>query len=188
VPGWTRHGEATTLAHESYALPDGAVVVEIGSFLGCSAVLLAGARKLRGSGKVHCIDPFDASGDEFSVPIYRTIRGFRKATLRERFDKYVERAGVSDFVQVHPGLACLIGQDGREVYLRQKTFQTLLFLLEQRHRVVSKDEIAAKIWPDTALDAVRGRDRSDTTAPRPASVRAASRTARSTSAAVSSKK
>jgi MMP 1-O-methyltransferase len=105
VPGWTRHAEAITLAHESYALPDGAVVVEIGSFLGCSAVLLAGARKLRGSGKVHCIDPFDASGDAFSVPIYRTIRGLRKATLRERFDKYVERAGVSDFIQVHPGLA-----------------------------------------------------------------------------------
>jgi methyltransferase family protein len=105
VPGWTRHDEAITLAHESYALPDRAVIVEIGSFLGCSAVLLAGARKLRGSGKVHCIDPFDASGDAFSVPIYRTIRGFSRASLRERFDRYVARAGLSDWVEVHPGLA-----------------------------------------------------------------------------------
>lgn len=105
VPGWTRHGEAITLAHESYALPDGAVVVEIGSFLGCSAVLLAGARKLRGSGKVHCIDPFDGSGDAFSVPIYRAIRGLRGGTLRERFDRYVDRAGLSDWVEVHSGLA-----------------------------------------------------------------------------------
>lgn len=105
VPGWTRHGEAIALAHESYALSDGAVVVEIGSFLGCSAVLLAGARKLRGSGKVHCIDPFDASGDAFSVPIYQAIRGFRDAPLRKRFDHYVGRAGLSDWVEVHPGLA-----------------------------------------------------------------------------------
>jgi predicted O-methyltransferase YrrM len=105
VPGWTRHAEAIALAHQSYALPDGAVVVEIGSFLGCSAILLAGARKLRGSGKVHCIDPFDGSGDAFSVPIYRTIRGLQKASLRERFDRYLARAGLSDWVSVHPGLA-----------------------------------------------------------------------------------
>ena len=33
---------------------------QIGSFLGCSTVLLAGARRLRGSGRVHAVDPFDA--------------------------------------------------------------------------------------------------------------------------------
>ena len=69
IPSWTRGTEAVALARASESLPNGAVIVEIGAFLGCSAVLLAGARKLRGSGKVPCIDPFDASGDAISVPI-----------------------------------------------------------------------------------------------------------------------
>jgi tetratricopeptide (TPR) repeat protein/DNA-binding winged helix-turn-helix (wHTH) protein len=54
-------------------------------------------------------------------------------------------------IQVRQDLGCLIGPDGQEVYLRPKTFQTLLFLLEQRHRVVSKDEIVTRVWPDTAV-------------------------------------
>src|SRR5262249_55192493 len=86
IPGGTRADEALALARPSRALPQDAVIVEIGSFLGRSAVVLAGARKLRGSGKVHCVDPFDASGDAFSVPIYREIRDAEDAPLRRRFD------------------------------------------------------------------------------------------------------
>jgi len=54
-------------------------------------------------------------------------------------------------LEVRPDLGCLRRPDGEEVYLRPKTFQTLLFLLDQRHRVVTKDDIAAQIWPDTAV-------------------------------------
>ena len=54
-------------------------------------------------------------------------------------------------IQVRPDLGCLIAPDGQELYLRPKAFQTLLFLLEQRHRVVTKDEIVARVWPDTAV-------------------------------------
>ena len=54
-------------------------------------------------------------------------------------------------LDVRPDLGCLKRPDGEEVYLRPKTFQTLLLLLEQRHRVVTKDEIAAGVWPDTAV-------------------------------------
>ena len=53
-------------------------------------------------------------------------------------------------LEVRPDLGCL-RRDGEEIYLRPKTLQTLLFLLDQRHRVVSKDEIAAEVWPDTAV-------------------------------------
>lgn len=102
VPGWARGEEAVALAQASYALPENAVVVELGSFLGCSAVLLAGARRVRGSGRVHCIDPFDASGDAFSVPIYREIETSGKSTLRARFERNLRRAGVREWVEVHP--------------------------------------------------------------------------------------
>jgi len=105
VPGWIRGSEAIRLAHVAFALPPPAVVVEIGSFLGCSTVLLAGARKLRGSGKVLSIDPFDASGDVFSVPIYEAIRGEEPRPLRTRFERNLARAGVSDWVDVQQGKA-----------------------------------------------------------------------------------
>lgn len=103
IPGWTRGDEAVALARASYASPDGAVIVEIGSFLGCSAALLAGARKLRGSGKVHCVDAFDTSGDVFSVPIYRAHRDSRPVSLRQRFDENIRFAGLTEWVEVHPG-------------------------------------------------------------------------------------
>ena len=105
VAGWTRDAEAVRLAQTSFDLPDEAIVVELGSFLGCSSVLLAGARKLRGSGKVHCIDPFDGSGDAFSTPIYRTIQDHRSLSLRDRFERNLERAGVREWVEVHQARA-----------------------------------------------------------------------------------
>lgn len=113
VPGWTRGREAITLAQVSSSLPDDAVVVEIGSFLGCSAILLAGGRKIRGSGEVHCVDPFDASGDRFSEPIYRAIRDATSKSLRQRFDENVDRAGLKDWVHVHAMCAHEAGQHWR---------------------------------------------------------------------------
>jgi predicted O-methyltransferase YrrM len=105
IAGWTRHAEAVALAHASHRLREDAVIVEIGSFLGCSAVLMAGARKLRGSGCVHCIDPFDASGDAFSVPVYRSIQRASGMALLDRFRRNVARARVGDWIRVHVGRA-----------------------------------------------------------------------------------
>lgn len=103
IPGWTRDGEAIALAEASYGLADDAVLVEIGSFLGCSAVLLAGARKLRGSGRLHCVDAFDSSGDAFSSPVYEEIRRANEEPLLERFQHNLRWAGVQDWVVVHQG-------------------------------------------------------------------------------------
>ena len=105
IPGWTRGAEAVALAEASRALSEAAVIVEIGSFLGSSAVLLAGARKLRGSGKVHCVDPFDASGDAFSAPFYRRIAGATGVSLRQQFENNIREVGLSQWVEIHPGRA-----------------------------------------------------------------------------------
>ena len=105
IVGWMRGKEAVELARISYSLPEDAVVVEIGSFLGCSTVLLAGARKLRESGKVQCVDPFDASGDAYSVPVYRRIADSAAASLRESFDENIREAGLEEWVEVHQGRA-----------------------------------------------------------------------------------
>ena len=103
IPGWVRGLEAIALANYSSTLPANAVIVEIGSFLGGSAVLLAGARKLQRSGQVHCIDPFDASGDAFSVPIYKRIGARSGGSLRQHFDANIRRAGLGDWVVAHSG-------------------------------------------------------------------------------------
>jgi predicted O-methyltransferase YrrM len=102
IRGWARGPEAVALAKASASLGDDAVVVEIGSFVGCSAVLLAGARKLRGSGVVHCVDPFDGSGDAFSVPYYQAIARSLTTSIQECFEHNIASAGLTDWVQVHP--------------------------------------------------------------------------------------
>jgi hypothetical protein len=73
IPGWFRGEEAEALACAGYSLPGAPVIVEIGSFLGSSTVLVAGSRKVKGSGKLYSVDPFDASGDSYSAPVYRHI-------------------------------------------------------------------------------------------------------------------
>jgi len=108
ITTWTHGAEAVALAKASQSLPKDAVVVEIGSFLGASAVLLAGARKLAGSGKVHCVDPFDASGDAFSVPVYRRISDSLGVPLRQCFDDNIRHAGLSDWINVHQGDAVTV--------------------------------------------------------------------------------
>jgi predicted O-methyltransferase YrrM len=105
VQGWTHTREAIALAEAARRLPAGAEIVEIGSFLGRSSILLAGARKLRGSGTVHCVDPFDSSGDAFSVPVYQQILGGDARSQRRRFDDNVAAAGLTRYIDVIQGTA-----------------------------------------------------------------------------------
>ncbi len=105
TPGWTTSRELIALGRAAASLPDDAVIVEIGSFLGRSSIVMAGARKLKGSGEVHCVDPFDGSGDEFSVPVYRGIISGLPGTLRERFHANALAAGVDSWLQVHQATA-----------------------------------------------------------------------------------
>ena len=106
VPGFARNKEAWELARASFVLPPDAVIVEIGAFMGSGTILLAGARKLRGSGLVHVVDPFDGSGEPFSVPVYQRMLGEAGGgSLREHFQRHLRGAGLSDWVEVHQGRA-----------------------------------------------------------------------------------
>ena len=109
IPGWTRGAEAEALARAARSIDGDAVIVEIGVFLGSATVILAGARQLAGSGMVHCIDPFDGSGDEFSVPVYSEIAARFSSSLRDQFMQSILDADLTDFVTVHVGTAETIG-------------------------------------------------------------------------------
>jgi tetratricopeptide (TPR) repeat protein/DNA-binding winged helix-turn-helix (wHTH) protein len=42
-------------------------------------------------------------------------------------------------------------RDGQEQYLRPKTFQVLVYLIEHRERLVTKEELMENLWPETAV-------------------------------------
>jgi predicted O-methyltransferase YrrM len=112
IPGWTRGEEARELARISFCLPAGSSIVEIGAFLGASTILLAGPRRLRQSGVVHCVDPFDCSGDLFSIPYYqRILAEAGGGSLREHFERNIRKAGVGPWVQVHQGRAAEVARN-----------------------------------------------------------------------------
>lgn len=114
VAGWTRGEEARELLQRAAPLPTDAQIVEVGSFLGGGAVLLAGARKSAGSGKVHCVDPFDLSGDGYSVVFYqRIVAELGGGSPRARFDANIESAGLSPWVEVHQGRAVEVASGWR---------------------------------------------------------------------------
>ena len=106
IPGWTRDEEARELLRISRLLSPGAVIVEIGSFLGAGAILLAGPRRILGSGVVHCVDPFDGTGDSFSVPYYqRILEEVGGGSLRDHFERNIHEAGLGPWVWLHQGRA-----------------------------------------------------------------------------------
>jgi tetratricopeptide (TPR) repeat protein len=55
-----------------------------------------------------------------------------------------------DDIEVDAGQGC-VRRQGAELHLRHKTFQVLLYLLEQRHRLVTKEELWESIWQGTAV-------------------------------------
>ena len=104
--GWAVNEDARQIALASAALAGQPVIVEAGVFMGRCTCLLAGARKLMGSGKVHCIDPFDCSGDAFSIPHYeKALLESGQGSLEAAFRSNMQACGVDGLVEVHKGKA-----------------------------------------------------------------------------------
>ena len=53
-------------------------------------------------------------------------------------------------VEVDLAQGC-VRRSGKELHLRQQTFQVMIYLLENRNRVVTKDELLQEIWKETAV-------------------------------------
>lgn len=104
VPGWRLAEESMALAAIAYALPAGAVIVEVGAYMGRGTVVLAAARRLRGDGMVHAIDPFDCSGDDYSSPFYKqTLQDHGATSLEDVFRSHLARFALEHSVTVHKG-------------------------------------------------------------------------------------
>jgi tetratricopeptide (TPR) repeat protein/DNA-binding winged helix-turn-helix (wHTH) protein len=53
-------------------------------------------------------------------------------------------------VELDPSQGCL-RRDGEELRVRQKTLRALLYLLEERHRLVTKEELIGRVWEGLAV-------------------------------------
>jgi predicted O-methyltransferase YrrM len=85
-------------------LPTDAIIVEVGAYMGRGTVVLAAARRLRGNGVVHSIDPFDCSGDEYSSPHYKQIlQEYGASSLEDVFRGNLKRFALENTVTVHKG-------------------------------------------------------------------------------------
>lgn len=98
IDGWLTRNEALGLYDIARRLPPAATVVEIGSWKGKSTFCIA--RGLR-SGRIHAIDPFDATGDPESAALYSNVKG--AAPLLEQFKHNLATRGVAHQVEPHPG-------------------------------------------------------------------------------------
>jgi hypothetical protein len=105
VEGWRRAEECTEIANVAFGLPDNPTIVEVGAYMGRGTCVLAGARRLaRRGGVVHCVDPFDCSGDEFSIPHYiRILETCGSNHLEKFFMHNIRKFELMDFVTIHRG-------------------------------------------------------------------------------------
>lgn len=104
TPGWRFEADLMHLGRISRSLRKDAVIVEIGCLFGRTTIMLAGGRKVEGTGTVHCVDPFDASGDTFSEPHYRKMLAEHDSgNMLEHFNRYIGRCGLAPHIVVHRG-------------------------------------------------------------------------------------
>ena len=108
IPGWTKGEDAVEVARASAALGGNPVVVEVGVYVGRCSVLLASPLRAKG-GRLHCVDPFDGSGDEFSIPYYRDgLKATGFETLEGVFRHNMQRMGLIDLIEIHKGTAAAV--------------------------------------------------------------------------------
>ena len=115
IPGWREGEAARAVAAAAYNLAPNPTIVEVGVFMGRSTFLMAGARRLQGSGQVHCVDPFDCSGDPASVPHYvGVLRKFRGQTLEQVFRSQMKHFKLEGTVTVCKGTSRQIAAGWRK--------------------------------------------------------------------------
>jgi len=94
IDGWLSENEAIALYDIADRLPDNSNIVEIGSWQGKSSVVLGMAIRRKKGSLLYCIDPFDATGDDFSKKEYDEKCLKLDSGLEQIFDMNIERCGL----------------------------------------------------------------------------------------------
>lgn len=91
ITGYTTRAELSLLYHSALVTPDPGIIVEIGSYLGRSTVVLAAAVAASGRGRVVAVDPHTRALGIADMPEHDT---------RLEFLENLDRAGVSEHVEL----------------------------------------------------------------------------------------
>ena len=103
VPGALPKEEAVALFDAANGLAaEAPVLVEIGSWLGKSAIVLSQAIRNK-QGILFCIDPFNADGDPESVGRYRRARSTMSRSVLDQFTHNIRSWGSYEHVRVLQG-------------------------------------------------------------------------------------
>jgi len=107
IPGWLSIPEAVELYRvAAFQLPpENPIIVEIGSWLGKSSVVLGKALAKQGKGKIYCIDPFDTSGDPDSQTYYQNQQKNLGQTPWDIFQKNIKINHVAEKIEVLRGFS-----------------------------------------------------------------------------------
>lgn len=114
IPGWVSGKAAYHMAFLSSNMKNNANLVEVGVYMGRSSYLLSEPLRNK-SGKLHCIDLFDCSGDDFSIGYY--LRGLKSSglqNLEEVFVENIRKFKLQDIIVVHKGSSKIISASWNE--------------------------------------------------------------------------
>lgn len=104
IPGWLTESEAVTLYDLARSLPDThPVVVEIGSWVGRSSLVLAKGIRAKSSPVLYCIDPFDVDELRSDRGFYLTEASKLGTAPKEHFVMNMKTNGVYDLVRLLVG-------------------------------------------------------------------------------------
>ncbi|MBI3308961.1 MAG: class I SAM-dependent methyltransferase [Candidatus Melainabacteria bacterium] len=104
IEGWLSACEAVALYKLIHSIDNENVTVcEIGSWLGKSSYVLACALNAHKNGKLFCVDPFNAAGDDTSKKIYQRTKKQIPTPLIEKFKKTMKELGVLDKIEILKG-------------------------------------------------------------------------------------
>jgi predicted O-methyltransferase YrrM len=100
IPGWLSENEAITLFELARKLPvERPVVVEIGSWLGKSSLVLSKGLKRKTHPTLYCIDPFNGDADATDKEMYGREIDTMDKTLEQTFLDNMKKHGVLDVVR-----------------------------------------------------------------------------------------
>jgi predicted O-methyltransferase YrrM len=104
IDGWLGIREAVALYDLARGLPEkNPVIVEIGSWVGKSSVVLGKGVRQKTAPALYCIDPFNAESDaESQLP---NVAARMRAPLRTVFERNIRRAGVASTIRILQGMS-----------------------------------------------------------------------------------
>jgi predicted O-methyltransferase YrrM/glycosyltransferase involved in cell wall biosynthesis len=102
LPGWLSSREAVGLFKSALEIEASVPsIVELGTWRGRSSYVLAKAILERGAGRLHCVDPFDGSGDYVSEAIYKQVAHAGPEETMATIRSSLEMLGVGQVIEFH---------------------------------------------------------------------------------------